>query len=130
MNAKEIAKEIEKEYEAEMLQPFPNEDFNSLYAIDPLNWEGFPIYFDLYSSDVAGYASSASRFLRKTREEIELTREAIRLSFFEAYPQYASFLPHITRSATPKLLDEMEAVEKVRLHLLALFNLLLDERPN
>ncbi len=124
MNAKEMAKQIETTFRARTVRPFPYEDFHKLYPIDPAGSDLFWTYYLLFEADVAGYTSSASRFLRRTRQENDRTRKALSLSFFEAYPEYAVFEPHITQSSTPALFDCMQRTEKRRLQLLALFNLL------
>ena len=128
MNARELAKQIESKYKAEMLRPFPQEDIHSLRSVDPVEWDLFWTYWLLFQADVAGYASSASRFLRKTRDENEHTCKGLRRSFFEAYPNYRTFEPHITDSHTPQLFREMQQVEELRLQLLALFDLILEQR--
>ena len=127
MNAKELARQIEAMYRAETPRPFSWDDINSLRAIDPVEWDLFWTYWLHFEADVAGYAQSARRFLRGSREQIEKAREGLCLSFFEAYPNYRIFEPHITRSSTPQLFDEMQQAEELRLQLIALFNLIEEQ---
>lgn len=129
VDIKGLAKEICRMNEEDWRGPFPREDCR--YLIDENGDERFQdLYFDLdmYFAEIAAFSGSAQRILYLSKEKLMELKGRITASFFEEYPQYKLLEPQITESDTPDLYERIGVSEKIRLELLKLISILLNEQ--
>ena len=127
MTAEELLlKEIDDQLLAER-GPFPYADCRHVLALaDPGN-EGFVPELAMYSSRIAGFASSARGLRTWTPQRLALARELTSESFFEENPCYERLQWFINDEDTPDLADSLEHYERMRTALLRLIELVDSE---
>jgi hypothetical protein len=128
VDAKELAREIQRLYEEEYRDSFPYDGCRYLVSKDEKRFEGLISELDFYTSTVAGYCSWATRIPTLPRGKLQEIRSRITNSFFEEYPQYGLLEPQITRRDTSDLFEQLTLLENMRMKLLELLTLLLDEQ--
>jgi hypothetical protein len=113
--------EIEQYFETAIKHPFPYEDCRWVVAHSNVNVEELIPDLDLYDSNIAGYASSATKLGSRTPEQLRKGLRSLQKDFFSTFPNYASCRDSITPERTPQLHRRLEALETIRLALLLLF---------
>ena len=124
----DLARQIEHEYQSDVVHPFPLDDVRKLKAIDPRNWQSLHAALDMYFAYISGYASSALHLGRRSLSEIAEARKYLSEPFFDKHGSLAPYSQGITKEETPALHARLETVENLRKRLLVLMDRILSER--
>jgi len=89
------------------------------------NLEELIPHFDLWLSDVSGFASHGKHLLRLTPEQVSAARGLMSLSFFDKHPEYAWLRRHVNERNTPDLFGCLTLAEHIRVELVGLFDFML-----
>jgi hypothetical protein len=76
--------------------------------------------FDWYDSNIAGYASSATRLKERSPRQLQQGFNTLQKDFFSTFPDLAACRDSITSENTPQLHQCLETLETIRLALLPL----------
>ena len=112
--------ELEAAYNLQVNHAFPTEDCRYLKKACARSTKDLAADLQQYFADINGYASSASRFNRRTWDQLEHGVETLRLGFFERFPQHTVFREAITPVNTPYLWKLMDLYEEQRKSVLIL----------
>jgi len=112
--------EIEQTYELQMMRAFPYEDCRYLKKACSVSTDAFSADLNCYWSDIAGFASSATRLTRRSQLQILRGKESLAKDFFEHHPEHIVLRKAITAKTTPLLWERMRIYEEVRTALLPL----------
>jgi hypothetical protein len=115
------AHDIERFFKSALNHPFPYEDCRWVAAHSNLNVEELIPDLDLYDSNIAGYASSATRLRSRSPEQLREGLRSLQKDFFSTFPSCAICRDSITPERTPQLHSRLETLETIRLALLPLF---------
>ncbi len=124
---KELARQIEQQYQTQFVPPFPLDDVQKLKATDASNLQSLHASLNAYFAYVAGYAVSASRLNRRPLSEIAEARKYLSEAFFDRHSSFASYRSAITGEFTPDLFHRLETVEGLRKQLVVLMDQILSE---
>jgi hypothetical protein len=114
------AQDIEEYYKSALQQPFPYEDCRWVALHTRVKAEDLIPNFDWYDSNIAGYASSATRLKERSPQQLQQGLKSLRSDFFSTFPDLAILHGSITPENTPHLHQRLEALETMRLALLPL----------
>jgi hypothetical protein len=86
---------------------------------------GFIPDLDLYGSDIAGFACSATRLELRPLTQLEDGQCLVAKTFRQTHPQYIPILDLVSPSQTPDLAARFEWLEELRIALAELFPLVI-----
>jgi hypothetical protein len=118
------ATEIEVLYSKIRKSPFPYDDCFWLVRYEKRRGAELIPDLDLYFSNVHGYASGATRLGLRSDEELEQAKKTLSTGPFETYPHIKRYQHLINPEKTPRLLEEIETTEQMRIGLLELLRTL------
>lgn len=112
--------ELEAAYNLQVGRAFPVADCRYLKKTCSKSTKDFEADLQQFFADVNGFASSATRLLRRTRDQLDRGIETLSLSFFERFPEHGVFRDAITLMTTPYLSAQIDLYEEQRKSLLIL----------
>ena len=92
-------------YKTRMHAPFPTADINKLFPDDDAATNLLHARLEMYLSGIAGYASTADRLARRSREDLKAARLFLLQSFFERFREYSPLRAKINRENAPPSLS-------------------------
>jgi len=117
-----LARSLEERYREALRHKFPHDDFRRLCTLYPQTErflrQGVVPDLDMYLSFIAGYSCSATQLGRRPAEEIRTAIPKLRLSFFEAHPQYRELEPLIEPNQFAELYWKLRRADEFRRDLL------------
>jgi hypothetical protein len=130
--ARALAQQIADTYNSEGDRPMPQSDIAKLRETAAEGAEAYRyLSADLsnyWLQIVGGICTRAPELHQESTGWLRAARVRLERSFFGWHPEYARLEAHITESVTPDLYLEMVLHERLRIALLQLISLLLDER--
>ena len=115
------AHDIEKYYKSALEHPFPYKDCRWVALHTQIRVEDLIPNFDWYDSNIAGYASSATKLEERSPQQLQQGLHSLQKDFLSTFPDLAACRDSITPENTPRLHRRLEALETMRLALLPLF---------
>jgi hypothetical protein len=113
--------EIEQFFKSALQHPFPYEDCRWVAAHTPVKEHDLIPNLDSYDSNIAGYASSATKLESRSTQQLQQGLYSLQKDFFTTFPGCAACRDSITPENTLRLHQRLEALETMRLALLPLF---------
>ena len=114
-------------YDKRRRRPFPREDCRKVFGANGDRELDFVGDLNSYDMTITGPISWGAKILDWPNEKIGTLLRYANKSFFEAFSEYAYLQPLITKTNTPDLYNDMELHERIRLVLIELLTLMLDE---
>ncbi|MEN3333726.1 MAG: YxiJ-like protein [Blastocatellia bacterium] len=122
--ASELADEIMQLYRKNRM-PFPYTGCRFILHGLEDDFDGFIPDLNLWSMDIAGFASQSFRIKDWPVEKLRTGQGLMSLGFFDKHPEYRVLERFISSEETPDLYEKLKLYEKMRNKLLELLSVLL-----